>query len=61
MTPGRSPQPGDVIVAVDGELVHTVDDLSRLLGRHEVGDEVRLELLREGESREVIVKLEAVQ
>jgi len=50
-----------VIVAVDGELVHTVDDLSRLLGRHEVGDEVRLELLREGESREVIVKLEAVQ
>jgi S1-C subfamily serine protease len=57
----RSGQLGDVISAVDGEPVHTVDDLFRLLGRHKVGEQARLELLRDGQSREVIVTLEAVQ
>jgi len=58
---GRSPQPGDVITAVDGEPVHVDDDVSRLLGRHKVGEKARLELLRDGQSREVVLTLEAIQ
>jgi S1-C subfamily serine protease len=60
-TQGRSGQMGDVIVAVNGEPVHTADDLFRLLGRHKVGEQVRLELVREGQTRGVLVTLEAVQ
>jgi S1-C subfamily serine protease len=50
-----------VITAVDGEPVDTGDDLFRLMGRHKAGEQVRLEILREGQSREVIVRLEALQ
>jgi S1-C subfamily serine protease len=60
-TSGRSGQLGDVIVALDGEPVDADDDLLRLLGRHKVGEQVRLDILRDGQSREVIVRLEAVQ
>jgi protease Do-like 1, chloroplastic len=60
-TQGRSAQLGDVISAVDGEPVDTVDDLYRLLGRHKVGEQARLEIIRDGQSRAVTVTLEAVQ
>ena len=51
--------PGDVIVAVDGTPVESV---ARLLGRfddHRIGDTVRLEVLRDGETREVSVTLQS--
>jgi S1-C subfamily serine protease len=35
--------------------------LLRLLGHHKAGDEVRLEVVRDGLSRQVAVTLEAVQ
>jgi S1-C subfamily serine protease len=60
-TQGRSGQLGDVISAVDGEPVHTGDDLFRLMGRHKVGEQARLKIAREGQSREVTVTLEALQ
>jgi S1-C subfamily serine protease len=60
-TQGRAGQLGDVITAVDGEAVHTVDDLRRILDRHKVGDQVHLEVLRDGSSRQVVVTLEEVQ
>ena len=60
-TQGRSGQLGDVITALDGEPVDTGDDLFRLLGRHKAGDRVHLEILRDGQSREVIVSLAPVQ
>jgi S1-C subfamily serine protease len=60
-TQGRSGQLGDVITALDGEPVDTGDDLFRLLGRHKAGEQVHLEILREGQSRGVIVRLDALQ
>jgi len=60
-TQGRAGQLGDVIMALDGEPVDTGDDLLRLLGRHKAGEQVRLEILRDGQIREVTVRLEAVQ
>jgi S1-C subfamily serine protease len=49
--------PGDVITGMDGTPVESV---ARLLGRldeHQVGDTVRLEVLRDGETRQVTVSL----
>ncbi|HVP34917.1 MAG TPA: trypsin-like peptidase domain-containing protein [Steroidobacteraceae bacterium] len=60
-TQGRSGQLGDVITAVDGEPVPTVDDLRRSLDRHKVGEQVHLQVLRDGTSRQVAVTLEEVQ
>ncbi|HKD54791.1 MAG TPA: trypsin-like peptidase domain-containing protein [Steroidobacteraceae bacterium] len=54
-------QLGDVIVAIDGQPVRTVSDLQRLLDRHKAGQQVRLEVVRGGESREVPVTLAVVQ
>ena len=48
---------GDVIVGVDRQAVKTVDDLTRLLDGHAVGEEVVVELDRNGARREVKVQL----
>jgi len=48
---------GDVIVGVDRKAVKTVDDLTRLLDAHAVGDEVVVELDRRGARREVKLRL----
>ena len=50
---------GDVITAVDGKPVDTVTRLLARLDDHPVGEEVRLDVLRQGASRKVLVRLEA--
>jgi S1-C subfamily serine protease len=57
---GRT-QLGDVIVALDGQPVRTVGDLQRLLDRRKAGEQVRLEVVRDGQSREVPVTLAVMQ
>lgn len=48
---------GDVITAVDGENVHALEDLSRIIGSHDSGDKVKLTYVREGRKRTVDVTL----
>jgi len=48
---------GDVIVGLDRQPVKTLDDLTRLLDAHAVGDEVVVEVDRNGARREVKVQL----
>jgi S1-C subfamily serine protease len=50
-------QLGDVITAVDGKPVTKVNDLFDLVGKHEVGDTVRLQVLRGGKQMTVEVTL----
>lgn len=49
-----------MITALDGEPVRSDGDLLRLLGRYKVGDQVRLDVVRDGRKREVTVTLEAM-
>ena len=49
---------GDLILAIDGEAIRTTDGLFRIIDRHEVGDSVKMTILREGKKIEVEVKLE---
>ena len=48
---------GDLITAVDGQPVHTADDLLRIIDQHKVGDTIRLTILREGKKLDVAVSL----
>lgn len=52
------PTGGDVILAVDGEPIRTETDLSRIVSLRDPGDEVTLEVVRDGEEREVDVTLQ---
>ena len=49
---------GDVIVAFDGDPVRTVEDLLGELRRHHPGDRVTIAFLRDGDRREVTVRLD---
>jgi S1-C subfamily serine protease len=50
-------RPGDVIVSVDGERLSTMSELVAEVRRRAPGDEVRLEIFRDGETFEVAVEL----
>jgi S1-C subfamily serine protease len=51
---------GDIITSVDGEKLGDVDDLYRFLDKKQIGDTVRVEILRDGKSMVVPVKLTAL-
>ncbi len=40
---------GDILIEMDGELVDSMARLNELVGQHEVGDEVELVIIREGQ------------
>ena len=48
---------GDVILAVDGEEIDDEDDFAELITEHDPGEEVALEILRDGERQEITVEL----
>jgi S1-C subfamily serine protease len=52
---------GDIIVAVDGQPVRNYDELAFILEKHEIGDTVELEILRQNKKMKVKVKLEPVE
>lgn len=51
---------GDILVGVDGEKLKNTDDLYRILDKHQVGDSVQVELLRNGRRMTVPVRLTSV-
>ena len=53
------PKGGDVITTVDGRKVAKVEDISSYLDTKQVGDTVKLGILRDGQSQTVEVKLAA--
>ncbi len=48
---------GDIIVALEGEKIGNTDDLSRILDKHQVGDTVKVEVVRNGKRMTVAVRL----
>lgn len=48
---------GDIIVGIDSERVGNSDDLARLLDKHQVGDSVNVQILRNGRRMTVAVRL----
>jgi serine protease Do len=52
---------GDVIVAVNGTPVRTSAELIGIIGRHRPGDEVKVRVNRNGNNREIPVKLKNLE
>jgi S1-C subfamily serine protease len=52
-------QLGDIITAIDGQTVESGDDITKILDRKSVGDTVQLEIVREGRSITISVRLTA--
>jgi S1-C subfamily serine protease len=50
---------GDVLVQIDGSAIAKADDLFQVLDKRKIGDEVALEVVNNGRSRTVRLKLEA--
>jgi S1-C subfamily serine protease len=48
---------GDVITAIDGDEIVNETDLPQLIARHDPGDTVKVEIIRDGETQTVDVKL----
>jgi len=48
---------GDIIVGVDGEKINNSDDLARTLDKHQVGDTIKIEILRNGRRITIPVRL----
>lgn len=48
---------GDIIMSIDGEKVSSTDDLSRILDKHQVGDVVKVEVVRENGRTTIPVRL----
>lgn len=59
-SPGRI-ELGDVILVVDSEAVRTADDLLRILDRRKVGDQVKVEYLRQGKKQTVVLTLKKLE
>jgi len=51
---------GDIVVAVDGKSVTTIDELMDVLEHHKVGDQVTIEILRGNRREKLAVTLQAV-
>ncbi len=50
---------GDIIISIDGEKVGNSDDVYRLLEKHQVGQTVQVEIVRNGRRLTVPVRLSA--
>jgi S1-C subfamily serine protease len=48
---------GDIITAIDGDKVADKDDLFRVLDKHQIGDTIQLDILRDGRRTSVPVRL----
>ena len=51
---------GDVITAIDGKPIRKVKDLFAILDTHKVGDRITLNVLRDGETVNLDVQLNAL-
>ncbi len=51
---------GDIIVSVDGTVVHHQSDLFRQLDDHKIGDKVKIGLMHDGQKRDVEVTLQSL-
>jgi S1-C subfamily serine protease len=51
---------GDILVAVDGKPVETIDDLMDIMEKYKVGDRVRVDVVRNNKRQSVEVTLQAV-
>ena len=53
------PVGGDIVVALNGEPVRDMDDLILAISQQEIGDQIKLSVLRDGQEVELTARLAA--
>ena len=48
---------GDIIVAIDGQKISSTDDLYRVLDKHQIGDTINVEVVRNTQRLTIPVRL----
>lgn len=48
---------GDVIIEADGKAITTMDELNEIKNSHQIGDEMKIKVNRDGQDKELTVKL----
>ena len=51
---------GDIVVAIDGKPVETIDNMMDLMEAHKVGDQVTLDIIRANKRQQISLTLQAV-
>ena len=51
-------KPGDVIIEADGQKITKMDELNEIKNKHQIGDEMKLKVNRDGQERELTVVLD---
>ena len=47
----------DIIIAVDGQEIKTMDELNEIKNKHSIGDQIKLKIVRDGSEKEISLKL----
>lgn len=50
-------KPGDVIIEADGKKVSTMDELNEIKNSHQINDEIKIKINRDGKEEELTIKL----
>ena len=50
-------KPGDVIIEADGEKITTMDELNEIKNKHQIGDEMKIKVNRDGQEKELTITL----
>ena len=48
---------GDVIIEADGKKITTMDELNEIKNSHQIGDEMKIKVNRDGKDKEITIKL----
>ena len=48
---------GDVIIEADGKSIKTMDELNEIKNSHQIGDEIKLKINRDGSEKEITLTL----
>ena len=51
-------KPGDVIIEADGQKITKMDELNKIKNKHQIGEEMKLKVNRDGQERELTVVLD---
>ena len=50
-------KPGDVIIEADGKKIKTMDELTEIKNSHKIGDEISIKVNRDGQEKDLTLKL----
>ena len=48
---------GDVIIEADGKKISTMDELNEIKNTHQIGDEMKIKVNRDGQEKELTITL----